>query len=222
MRLRRIELKAGWLSFKNAVKWSLAVSEAEKLEAEIMEKSLKLAALRKTAMGVEIRDYEFETLGGKESLSNFFAGRDKLLAIHNMGQGCRYCTLWADGLNGVLPHLEDAMAVVLFSKDPPETQRRLAQDRGWRFRMASHGGGLYMEEQCKMAGYDNCPGAVAYETRDGKIWRLGRAPFGPGDLYSPVWHLLALAGIAQDEWTPQFHYWRRPQKMDDGGENLRD
>lgn len=198
------------------------MSEAEKLEAEIMEKALKLAALRKAEAAVEIGDYTFQTLAGEARLSDLFASRDRLLAIHNMGQGCRYCTLWADGLNGLVPHLEDAMAVVLLSKDPPETQRRLARDRGWRFRLASHGGGAYMSEQCKMAGYDNCPGAVVYEKTDGKIFRRGRAAFGPGDLYSPVWHLLALGGVGADEWTPQFHYWRRPQKMEDGGQNLND
>lgn len=198
------------------------MSEAEKLEAEIMEKAQTLAALRKAEPPVEVKDYAFETLTGETTLSKLFACRDRLLAIHNMGQGCRYCTLWADGLNGLVTHLEDAMAVVLLSKDPPETQRRLAQDRGWRFRMASHGGGDYMTDQCKMAGYDNCPGAAVYERRDGKMFRRGRAGFGPGDLYSPIWHLLALGGLGEADWTPQFHYWRRPQKMEDGGANLND
>ncbi len=58
-----------------------------------------------------------------------------------MGQGCRYCTVWADGFIGFLPHLENAMSVVLLSKDPPELQRRFANERGWRFRLASHDGG---------------------------------------------------------------------------------
>jgi len=198
------------------------MSEAEKLEAELMEKALKLAALRAAEAPVEVKDYSFQTLAGEVTLSSLFAGRDKLLAIHNMGQGCRYCTLWADGLNGLLPHLEDAMSVVLLSKDLPEIQQRFARDRGWSFRTASHGGGEYVTEQCKMAGYDNCPGAVAYELRRGKIFRRGRAAFGPGDLYSPMWHLLALGGVDAEGWTPQFHYWRRPQEMDDGGKNLND
>jgi predicted dithiol-disulfide oxidoreductase (DUF899 family) len=197
-------------------------SEADRLEQEIMEKAQTLAALRKAEPPAPVGDYSFQTLGGETSLSALFAGRDRMIVIHNMGQACRYCTLWADGLNGVLVHLEDAASVVLVSKDPPETQRRLAQDRGWRFRMASHGGGAYMAEQCKMSGYDNCPGVAFYEKRDGKIVRRGRAGFGPGDLYSPVWHLLALGGLGEADWTPQFHYWRRPQKMEDGGQNLND
>lgn len=196
------------------------MSEAQKLEMELCEKAQKLAALRAAEPGVEIPDYEFETLAGPVRLSALFAGRDTLLMIHNMGGGCRYCTAWADGINGILAHLEEAMAVVLVSKDPPDVQRRLAMDRGWRLRMASHGGGAYVEEQSTGGGDD--PGAVIYERRGGRILRRGRAAFGPGDLYSPLWHFLALAGIGAEDFTPQFHYWRRPHKMDDGGADLRD
>lgn len=196
------------------------MTEAEKLEIELYEKALKLAALRKAEPSREVKDYAFKTLEGETSLSALFAGRDKLLVIHNMGEACRYCTLWADGINGVLPHLEAAMSVALVSKDPPETQRRLAQDRGWRFRMASHGGGAYMAEQS--VGDGNYPGAVVYTKSGAKILRGGAARFGPGDLYNPLWHFLSLAGIGESAFTPQFHYWSRPQKLEDGGANVRD
>ncbi|HBS32428.1 MAG TPA: hypothetical protein DEA40_11915 [Parvularcula sp.] len=198
------------------------MTEADKLEAEIMEKAQRLAALRKAEPPIEIGDYALQTEGGETTLSALFGGREQMLVIHNMGQACRYCTLWADGLNGLVPHLEDAFALLLVSKDPPDVQRRLAQDRGWRFRMASHGGGPYMKEQGEMMGYANCPGAVVYEKRGEKIFRRARTGFGPGDLYSPMWHLLALAGLSESEWTPQFHYWRRPAVMEDGGANLKD
>jgi len=91
----------------------------------------------------EVRNYTLTTIEGEVSLLDMFGVRDKLLLIHNMGQGCRYCTLWADGFNGFLPHLESIMSVVLVSKDPPEVQRNFANSRGWRFRLASHGGGEY-------------------------------------------------------------------------------
>lgn len=198
------------------------MTDAQKLEIEIMQKSLELAALRASEEGEEVKDYSLQTLHGETSLSGLFGGRERLLAIHNMGQGCRYCTLWADGINGLLDHLEDAMAVVLLSKDSPETQRQMALDRGWRFQMASHGGGEYMTEQCAMGEHANIPGAIIYERDGDKIIARGRTAFGPGDLYSPVWHFLSLAGVDASEWTPQFNYWRRPKTLDDGGENLRD
>lgn len=198
------------------------MTEAQKLEFEIMEKAKQLAALRRAEPDIAVEDYVFRTADGEIGLSGLFGDRPRLLMIHNMGQGCRYCTLWADGINGVLEHLEDAMAVVLVSKDPPEIQRRMALDRGWRFRMASHGGGRYMAEQCAMGDYPNMPGARIYERKDDKILQRGRTAFGPGDLYSPVWHFLGLAGLNEADWTPQFHYWRRPESLEDGGENLRD
>ena len=196
------------------------MSEADKLEFEIMQMAQKLAALRQQDPDVPIGDYTFQTPEGACGFADLFAGRERLLMIHNMGQGCRYCTLWADGINGHLEHLEDAMAVVLVSKDAPDVQRRMALDRGWRFRMASHGGGAYMAEHCGMGDHANMPGAAVYERKGGEIVRRGRTFFGPGDLYCPVWHFLSLAGVGAEGWTPQFHYWQRPEKLDDGGENV--
>ena len=190
------------------------------LEAQVAELTAKLNAARRAASGREVPDYALRTLDGEVRLSELFAGRERLLAIHNMGQGCRYCTLWADGVNGFLPHLESAMAVVLLSKDDPETQRRFANARGWRFRLASHGGGAYISEQTVMAGHDNAPGAVVYEKQDGRLIGKNAVVFGPGDLFCPAWNFLALAGHGVDDWTPQFAYWRRPDTLDDGGRNL--
>ena len=192
------------------------------LEAKIYELSNQLEALKKDYVGPEVRDYTFATQAGEVRLSDLFGDRDRLLVIHNMGQGCRYCTLWADGFNGLLPHLENAVSVVLVSKDDPETQRRFANSRGWRFRLASHGGGDYITEQTVMEGAANMPGAVVYERREGKIRRRNAAVFGPGDRYCAAWSLLGLAGIGEAEWTPQFSYWKRPAQLDDGGKNVLD
>ena len=114
------------------------------------------------------------------------------------------------------------MAVAMVSKDSPDTQRRFANSRGWRIRMASHAGGEYMAEQVAAEGMGNMPGAVVYELAGGKILRKASTWFGPGDLYCSQWHFLGLAGIGLDEWTPQYGYWQRPEAMEDGGENLPD
>jgi predicted dithiol-disulfide oxidoreductase (DUF899 family) len=196
------------------------MTDIQKLEAEIQEKVMQLNELRKNAPLTPVKNYEFETLDGTATLLDLFAGRTKLFAIHNMGQGCRYCTLWADGLNPFLPHLESEFAVVLLSKDPPEVQRAFANSRGWRFRMASHDGGEYIREQSVTPGEDNYPGMVCYERRGNEIFKLNSTTFGPGDLYCSMWHILSLAGIWEDKWTPQYAYWKRPQKMSDGGLNI--
>ena len=68
----------------------------------------------------------------------------------------------------------------------------------------------------------NAPGVVCYQRKNDAIYRLGGSSFGPGDQYCSIWPLLSLAGIGTENWTPQYNYWQRPQKMDDGGENLND
>ena len=152
------------------------------LESEVFELGCRLRKLRQAAPGEEVKNYAFETLEGTTTLLDLFAGHNKLLAIHNMGQACRFCTLWADGINAFLPHLESTLSVALLSKDDPATQRRMANARGWRFRSASHGGGDYISEQTAEDGYSNMPGAVCYELKDSKIYRKNSCVFGPGDL----------------------------------------
>ncbi len=196
--------------------------EIVKLEKQLYELTTKLNALRGDNVGDEVPDYTFSTLDGDVTLLDLFGDKNQLLVIHNMGQGCRYCTLWADGFNGFLPHLESVMSVVLVSKDPPAVQRNFANSRNWRFRLASHGGGRYLEEQGVSNTEHNAPGAVVYERDGARITRKNAAEFGPGDLYCSIWNLLGMAGFNASNWTPQYQYWRRPRKMDDGGADLID
>lgn len=195
-------------------------NEITNLEQQIHELTQKLNELRKANHGPKVCNYRFATLEGETTLLDLFGDKERLLLIHNMGQGCRYCTLWADGFNGLLAHLESAFSVVLVSKDSPVTQRLFANSRGWRFRLASHKGGDYISEQTVMEGTDNMPGAVVY-IRDGdEIYRKNACAFGPGDLYCSMWSLLGLAGLGEADWTPQYNYWRRPKTLEDGGANI--
>jgi len=182
----------------------MANTEIIELERKIFELTAKLTELRKSSAGDKVKNYAFTTIDGETSLLGMFGDKATLLLIHNMGQGCRYCTLWADGFNGFLKHLESVMSVVLVSKDPPELQRQFANSREWRFRLASHGGGEYIREQTVMDGAENMPGAVVYERDGDKITRKNSCAFGPGDLYCSMWGLLGLAGLGEDDWTPQW------------------
>ena len=193
-------------------------SKIVELEQRIAELSAELNALRRTSPATPVPNYPFRSETGDTTLRNLFGDRDKLLVIHNMGHGCRYCTLWADGFNGLLPHLESALAVVLVSKDSPEVQRNFANSRGWRFRLASHGGGAYIQEQGVYGSAENYPGAVVYELDGDAMRRKNACVFGPGDIYCALWGLLGLAGV--DEFTPQYNYWIRPTVLEDGGEHL--
>jgi predicted dithiol-disulfide oxidoreductase (DUF899 family) len=196
------------------------MTELQKAEHELYELTKKVAALRRETKPMSVKNYTFKTTEGEVSLLNLFGPKDTLFMIHNMGQGCRYCTLWADGLNGFVPHLEGKFAVVLVSKDDPDLQRSFANSRGWRFRMASHLGGDYIREQTVLTGEGNTPGIVCYIRKGNEILRKNSAVFGPGDEFCSIWNILSLASASDETWTPQFTYWKRPEKMDDGGRNL--
>lgn len=201
--------------------------EIRALEQQIAALTKQLNGLRqKQVEATEVPNYTFDTVLGSTDLKSLFCGKKVLFAIHNMGQCCRYCTLWSDGLNGFLPHLEDKFAVVLLSKDAPEIQQRFAHSRGWRFRLASHGGGAYLVEQSVTPGEINMPGLVCYLLEGDKIIRKNSTEFGPGDAFCGLWHMISLAGYGDDEgpgnWTPQYSYWQKPERarMEDGGQNL--
>lgn len=202
--------------------YSMSYKEIADLEHQIYDLTRRLHVLRRNTELQPIPNYSLRTADGKTTLLDLFGDQDRMLVIHNMGQGCRYCTLWADGINGLLAHLESAMSVVLVSQDTPDVQRRFAGSRGWRFRLASHSGSNYMQEQNVSDEGENYPGAVVYEKQNGAVFRRAKCIFGPGDLYCSMWNLLALAGFGDKDWFPQFHYWKRPEVLDDGGEGLQD
>ncbi len=194
--------------------------EIMELEMEIMQKITKLNELRKANRGDAVKNYRFETQAGETDLLSLFGDKQQLLLIHNMGQACRYCTLWADGFNGLVPHLESVISVVLVSKDDPATQREFANSRGWRFRLASHGGGEYAQEQQLYDGQSNMPGAIVYEREGDTIYRKNACIFGPNDIYCAAWSLLGLAGIGEAEWHPQYRYWQPKEQLIDGGDRF--
>src|ERR1044072_10021380 len=96
-----------------------ATSMIEALEQEIMDKKKKLAELRRSQTRTSLPAYTF---GLGETLENLFEGRDDLIVLHNMGKGCAYCTLWADGFVGLHKHMLDRAGFVLVSPNDPETQ----------------------------------------------------------------------------------------------------
>jgi predicted dithiol-disulfide oxidoreductase (DUF899 family) len=83
--------------------------------------------LQKVVEPQPVDDYLFEGWNGPVRLSELFGGKRDLFVIHNMGTTCRYCTMWADGFNGVYDHLADRAAFVLATPDTPDVQRQFAK-----------------------------------------------------------------------------------------------
>jgi predicted dithiol-disulfide oxidoreductase (DUF899 family) len=76
---------------------------------------------------VERKGVYIELFTGSVQLSDLFGEHEDLIVIHNMGVSCPYCTLWADGFNGLIRHLEDRAAFVMVSPDPPDIQKEFAK-----------------------------------------------------------------------------------------------
>lgn len=183
-------------------------SQIENLRNEITEKRNQLIELLKKDTAQDIEDYELKNINGEPvRLSELFQGQDRLMVIHNMGKSCVYCTLWADGFNGLVKHFEDRLPTVLISPDPPEVQKQFANGRGWNFKIYSAHKSPFLDKVGFMheSGRSN-PGVSIYVKEDGKIRQHSKDFFGPGDFYSPIWHMFDLIPEGQKNWAPKYSY----------------
>lgn len=185
--------------------------EIEKLQNQISTTREKINELRAQRSMEEIKDYDFVDKSGKKvSLSDLFADKEELILIHNMGKSCVYCTLWADGFNSSLPHLENRMSFALSSPDEWNVMKEFAEKRNWNFKYVSYSGSSFAHDLGFAHDKDGrtwySPGVSAMIKCNGKIYRVSKDYFGPGDTYSPIWHFIDLLPSANNPWSPKYHY----------------
>jgi predicted dithiol-disulfide oxidoreductase (DUF899 family) len=174
----------------------------------------RIAALRQRMRRVQraiepqpVADYTFATTAGPTRLSQLFGARRELFVVHNMGASCPYCTLWADGYNGLYPHLVDRAAFVVASPDPPAAQARFARSRGWRFPMVSHRGTTFAADMgYRRRGGGWLPGLSVFRRRGDRILRVSDAGSRPGDDFCPLWHVFDLLPEGPAGWQPKLRY----------------
>lgn len=186
-------------------------SEIDSLAQEIQEQVAKLAALRRAQPPVPVEDYTLRDASGTLTLGALFGPRPDLIVIHNMGRACPYCSMWADGLNGLLPHLENRAAVVLCSPDNPDAQQAFAASRSWNFRMVSTAGSGFTADMGFERTHEGVamqlPGYSTFAKRaDDSIERIAHDAFGPGDLHCGAWHMFELLAGGTGDWRPAFSY----------------
>lgn len=179
------------------------------VEREIEAAKKTLAQLRLQVPREEFRDYEFLSRDAERvRLSQLFDGRHDLLVVHNMGRACPYCTLWADGFNGVLDHILDRTAFVLVSPDPPEVQREFARSRGWRLPMVSERHSTFSRDAGFLTGdASRLPGVSSFfRDESGRIRRVASATFQPGDDFCSLFSLFDLLEEPGNGWAPKLSY----------------
>ena len=154
----------------------------------------------------EVRDYVFTTLDGQVTLSSLFGDKPDLFVIHNMGKSCPACTMWADGYNGVLAHLESRAAFVVSTPDTPQEQRDFALSRGWKCRMVSHENTDFAADMGYRSEKGFQPGVSVFRKEGQKIFRVSDTGLGPGDDFCSVFHFFDLLPEGPNGWRLKFSY----------------
>jgi predicted dithiol-disulfide oxidoreductase (DUF899 family) len=186
------------------------VEAADQLVAwreQIAELRRKIREALAAAEPEPVQDYEFDTSSGATHLSQLFGAKSDLFVVHNMGRSCVQCTLWADGFNGLYPHIADRAAFVVTTPDPPDVQTTFAGSRGWRFPMASHQGSRFAENMgYKSATGGWLPGVSVFRREGGRIVRVADSGFRPGDDYCALWHFFDLLPGGAGDWHAKYDY----------------
>ena len=181
-----------------------------KLEEALVNHNEHLAELKRRLPPELVKDYFLSGPDGKVRLSELFRGKRDLIVIHNMGRSCPYCTMWADGFNGLRHHFANRAGFAVVSPDAVRTQQQFAQSRGWGFPMYSGKGSTFIKDM----GYlpkanEPMPGVSTFRRKGAKIYRIATAPFGPFDQFCATWPLFALLDGGVGDWAPKFRYLQR-------------
>jgi predicted dithiol-disulfide oxidoreductase (DUF899 family) len=171
-----------------------ANKKLKKLQEEISDARKKMIKLLRKQAAMEVQDYVLkDTSGVPVNLSSLFGDKEDLILVHNMGKSCSYCTLWADGFSGVSYFVEKKAAFVLCSPDAPDVQREFAGSRGWKFKTVSAAGTDFIKDMGYEVNGLYWPGvSVFHKDKYGKITRVAKDFFGPGDFYNAPFHFFDL------------------------------
>lgn len=203
----RSDVRQGWTEILSVFEKLHAIDAVER---RVQEEKQRLVEMRKALPRTPVADAMLTDVasGAKVSLGTLFGDKDELLIVHNMGKGCPYCTLWADGFNGVHQHLSNRAAFIVLTPDEPAIAKAFAASRGWGFRMISgHGTGVIRE-----LGFEPAPGqagpgvSTLVKKPDGTIERTAHTHFGPWDDYCAVWPMIEMLERGQNGWAPKYVY----------------
>ncbi|MDJ0785500.1 MAG: DUF899 family protein [Myxococcota bacterium] len=166
----------------------------------------------------EIRDGQLAPV----KLSELFDESDKpVVLMHfmyggSMSSPCPMCTCWADGYDGVLPHLEQKVHFAVFIAGDPGLFGAYARARGWKnLRVVAAG----ESDLKRRLGFENEEGGqqpgVSVFTRNeaGEIVHFysqsafyGEPGFRGMDLLNPLWHFLDVTPEGRGDFFPAKQY----------------
>jgi len=208
--------------------------ELREAEVDLMHHREKVASLRRQLpKGTAVQDYVF--LEGPRDLdegddpattvrlSELFTAPDRALVVQHVMYGkrqtspCPMCTMWVDGLNGVVRHItQNADFVVAAAADVPALRAHARSRRWTNVRLLSCGDSTFQFD----FGAEDEDGI-----QDSTVSVFTRDPDGTPrhfyschpqmaddiaerviDLLSPVWNLLDLTPHGRGDWYAELEY----------------
>jgi predicted dithiol-disulfide oxidoreductase (DUF899 family) len=208
--------------------------ELRQAEVELMRQREHVASLRRQLpSGAQVEDYEFlegprDLRDGDEPvttvrLSELFSAPDRALVVQHVMFGkrqtspCPMCTMWVDGLDAVVPHIEQQADFVVASAADPGALRAHARGRGWQnVRLLSCGASSFQYDLCAEDEQGNQNSAFSVFTLDadrrpGHFYsshpQMADDVHERGiDLMSPVWNVLDLTPRGRGDWYASPEY----------------
>src|SRR5881275_3236821 len=131
--------------------WQAARKELLVAERELEEHAKRVEEQRRELPWVPVeKEYSFATEDGPRSLPELFEGRSQLLIYHLMfgeewAVACPGCSSLADGLGGVVTHLNDRdITLLCMSHAPLDKLVAYKRRRGWTVPYVSAHGGDFL------------------------------------------------------------------------------
>jgi predicted dithiol-disulfide oxidoreductase (DUF899 family) len=171
------------------------------------------------------KKYVFDSLGGKETLPDLFAGKSQLIIYHFMlgpdwEAGCPSCSLLADHFDGSVVHLSQRdVSFVVVSRAPLPQIEKFKTRMGWHFRWVSSfgtdfnhdfqvsaspeekdsGTALYNYEMTTFPSEERPGASVFFKNEAGEVFHT-YSTYGRGlDILIGAYNILDLAPKGRDE-----------------------
>ncbi len=201
--------------------------ELREAEIALRDQRERVAELRRSLpLDTVVPDETFRRVRDGQAedvkLSELFDRPDQpLLLLHFMfGKAqkspCPMCTSWADGYDGILPHLEQRANFRVFVAGDPAEFEAYARSRGWKNLEVVSAGDSALK---RTLGFENGEGAqepglsVFTRRADGSLVHfysvsanLEEAGFRGMDLFNPLWHFFDTTPEGRGEFFPSKRY----------------
>jgi predicted dithiol-disulfide oxidoreductase (DUF899 family) len=184
-------------------------------EKEFTKARERLSAERRALPWVKLdKTYIFDGPDGKQALADLFKGHNQLVVQHFMfapdwNEGCKSCSFWADGFEGLIPHLAARdTTLVAISRAPLAKLEAFKARMGWTFDWLSSAGNDF--------NYDFAISFTPEAIKAGKNYNFGTSAFGgeeaPGisvfyrDEAGTIFHTYSCFARGLDMMNAAYHY----------------